>query len=500
MKCSGTKSKWYGAALLFGLLAVAVSLRGDSFWIDEGITYRVVSQGFGRCVQSLADLSAGSAQCGMPLYILLECLWVQLMGTSEWAMRASNILFILPFLVYAAKSLQKLQLSPWYMALFALNSVCLYYLNEARPYALLLSMGMMFCYYVMLADWRQPATLARMYVVFFLGMTTHMMFLFAYFAYLARCVFLWREGRLDVRLHLRTLLYFALPLLALAAYYLYVFTAAHEVHHQGASPLSGILQILYAFGGFSGLALNRNHLKDRMFSLLQGEHVALILLLVAAYAGMLVFLLGKEGKRALTKEAGLPLYQWLACFLVPLTLFFAGNILLKTRFWERHCIYLLPFMLIILCRLLQGMFACPRAVYRACAVGMVVMQLVSGGRLMLDPYYDKEDYQGVARWFAQLEEDQPYTLLYQGSDLVFDYYGWHNAYAPYGAQRADTQNTKRPINHCSAEEVRGFMQQNPGLYYLVLNETSVYDTQKLYQHFDGDVRFQHFQIVRAETP
>jgi len=500
MKCSRTNCKWYGAVLLFGLLAVMVSLRGDSFWIDEGLTYRVVSQGLGRCVQSLADLSAGSAQCGMPLYILLECIWVQLMGTSEYAMRASNILFILPFLAYAAKSLQKLKLSPWYMVLFALNSVCLYYLNEARPYALLLSMGMMFCYYVMLADLNHHAVLVKMYVVFFLGMTTHMMFLFAYFAYLARCVFLWREGRLDVRLHICVLLYFALPLLMLAAYYLYVFTAAHEVHHQGASPASSVLQILYAFGGFSGLALNRNHLKDRLFSLLQSEHVVLILLLMAAYVGMLVFLLGREGKRAVEQQEGLPLHQWLVCFLVPLAMFFAGNILLKTRFWERHCIYLLPFMLIIVCRLLQGMFACPRAVYRACAVGMVVMQLVSGGRLMLNPYYDKEDYQGVARWFARLENAQPYTLLYQGSDLIFDYYGWHDTYASYGAQQANTQNNKMAINHCSMEEVRDIMQQNPGLYYLVLNETSVYDTQKLYQHFNSDVRFQHFQIVRVQTP
>ena len=102
--------KWALATLAFGVAAVAATLRGGSIWPDEGITYSVVRLGFSDFVRSFVDFSAGSAQCGMLLYVWFEWIWAHIFGFSELALRASNVILMVPYMVYSAKCVKKLKL------------------------------------------------------------------------------------------------------------------------------------------------------------------------------------------------------------------------------------------------------------------------------------------------------------------------------------------------------------------------------------------------------
>ena len=502
MKRGSDSRKWVLAALGFGAIAVAIALRGTSIWSDEGLTYSVIRQDFSHFSRSLIDFSAGSAQCGMLLYIWMEWLWVHVFGTSELAMRAANVVFMIPYMAYAAKSLKKLNLSPWYLGLFACHSMFIFQINNVRPYVLLASMGMAFFYYAMLCDLNDRRVLAKLHLFFLLGMMTHMMFLFAFVAYLARCVVLWRRGRLDVPLQFKMLAAWLLAYALLAAYYVYVFTHAGEVDNALADPVMCIAEILYFLAGFYGLGLNRIHLRDFMFDQLAPHHVVLLGLMVAAYAGMLVYTCkGALKKRVADLEDVPGLGGLLAIFLMTLIAFFAGNIAARTLFWDRHCIWILSFALVIQCPLLDGMLRSDRKALRAFAVLMIVMQLVSTGFEMFDPYHSKDDYKGVVRWIDEArKEDEPSTLLFMGAEDVYEYYGWVGANTDGSAtQPSEAIGRSAVINCCSYQGIEKNMEAYPGVYYLVLSRLSRYDPDHVYDRYEGDTQFQSFKIVRVDT-
>lgn len=504
MKTTIQKHNRLWAVLLFGLAAIAVALRGSSLWPDEGLTYGVISVGFSDFIRSMIDLSAGSAHCGMPLYMLLEWIWIHVFGESELAMRASNVLFMIPYLVYAGKSLKKLNLSPWYMALFALNSVFLFYLNDARPYTMLLSMGMGFFYYAMLCDLNDSRVLNGMHLFFFLGMSTHMMFLFIFFAYLTRCLFLLVRRKINVRLQFMALLRFLIAYIPLAAYYLYVFTHATEVSNWRANSAMCVAQILYYMAGFGGLGLNRMLLRDFDFFALESVHVVLIALMVLAYAGMLLYLIvslfGKGGKKESVPEDAASFPVILTGFLASMLLFFAANIFIDTLFWERHCIWLLAFILILICLLLDRMFRSGMALFKIFAWLMVVMQLLSAGRAMLDPYYAKEDYKGLVSYFETLDDIEDSIVVFQGSDKVFAYYGWTGANRDgSAADMTEAVGKKLQVNHFTVDGLQSVLDAYPGTYYLVLSQKDRFDAFDVYEAYEGDTTFRGFKIVRIEA-
>ncbi|MCQ2437817.1 MAG: hypothetical protein MJ099_05425, partial [Clostridia bacterium] len=132
MKNKLSSRKWLIAAFGFALAAVLFALRGTSLWPDESITYYAVNRNASAFICGFKDFSIGSAQCGMPLYMLVEWLWTHIFGLSELAMRTSNLVLLLPYIIYSGLILKKLRLSPWYAGVFMLFSVIVFYINDAR--------------------------------------------------------------------------------------------------------------------------------------------------------------------------------------------------------------------------------------------------------------------------------------------------------------------------------------------------------------------------------
>lgn len=491
--------EWICIPLILAVVVVLLSLKCTSLWPDEGLTFRLVKRSFPYFVKSFRTLSARTAQCGMIFYQFFEWCWVQVFGLSELGMRSSNILLMIPYCVFAAKTLRKLRLSPWYMTLFMFNSLLVFYINDARPYVMTMSCGMMFFYYAMLGDLNDSRVLAKMHLSFFLGMGAHMMFLFVFFAYLFRCLVLLKKRTINVGRQIKVLLCFAPLYLPLAMYYVYVFLNASELD-KSIGAIVNVGQVLYFLGGFAGLGIDRSELREMHWYALNAKHFILIAGMMIAYIGMLAFIVKRctDRKKEQQKSDVSLLALLFAAMLIALGTFFAANILFKTRFWERHCIWVMPFVLVVTCLILHKMFKSRMRWAQAAAALMIVMQLVSSGMVALSPDQAKDDYQGLVEWFDELDEDH-YTILFQGQTTVFSYYGWKGVNKDGSASHmSEVSGKKVDITNWSRKNLNRCFEEFPDTYYLVLSEKERFDEHALYDLFEGDCQFQTFKIVRIE--
>ena len=129
------------------LLAVAAALRlyrlgQNSLWVDE--YYSLITARL-----PLADVSAaalGSEAFQSPLYFWLLHFVIGLFGDSETALRSVSVVagaITIPLLVLLVRAMgESTRVATLSAALLALNPLHLWYSQEARPYALLLCLGL----------------------------------------------------------------------------------------------------------------------------------------------------------------------------------------------------------------------------------------------------------------------------------------------------------------------------------------------------------------------
>ena len=136
MTSSGTTSKSFWRLILLVAVTVAVGLAAitrQSLWMDEG------SAAFKACLPTLKSwwqlaLRLRGSDVQMPVYMASLWGWAKLIGTSEYALRAIN----LPFLVILVLALRKVRFWP----LVCLTSpFVLYYAGELRPYTMQMAAG-----------------------------------------------------------------------------------------------------------------------------------------------------------------------------------------------------------------------------------------------------------------------------------------------------------------------------------------------------------------------
>lgn len=135
---------WLGA--LYALIAVTscvfafIGLSSDSFWADELFTMQVVDhhQGLGEVFRRvLADVHP-------PLYDFLLYGWVELVGTSEWAVRLpSAILAVLSVAIFAFGARRRLSVTAIVFACATATTSMFWYAQaqNARNYALAIAIS-----------------------------------------------------------------------------------------------------------------------------------------------------------------------------------------------------------------------------------------------------------------------------------------------------------------------------------------------------------------------
>ncbi|MCC8145881.1 MAG: hypothetical protein LIO93_05465 [Bacteroidales bacterium] len=472
------KKSNYVFPIIAVLIALTFSINKSSIWIDEMLTYQVMhGKSFSEMLSSVWN--SHNANGGMPLYFVFEWMWTQLFGYTEIGLRSLNIPFAIIYLIVSWYMICKIKAPSWFCVLFFFNPLFIYYMNEARPYIMLLCIGSIYTYLLFYRNLNDYKTLFWLHFTFLIGLLTHMMFGFIILMYLVECIRLIRLRKLDFKKHLSVLGGFAIPYIVILYHYMKVMTGAGEIGGVGgltANWKASIIQIVYYFAGFGGLGLSRNDLRSMILSQLSWIHITCILLMVFGYLTLFLYVV----KNKLWKD------KHLVAIFLPGFIAFGGfciiNILFHTRFWERHIIYLLPVLLILLCYILKSMFFSKKMIYRGGAVLIVSLTALSGMRTMFDKYYEKEDYKSVSAYIKNQKEDSIFLL--QGDSLIYNY---------YGIDFKDSQF--RMINNANVDDLNKISQEEGVPLVLVLSSRKEFDSGGLYYKLSGKDKYNSFRIV-----
>jgi hypothetical protein len=392
--------------LAIGVLAISLlNISNYSIWKDDA------ERAFVATGLSFEDMMP-SAMSGAA-YLFFLRIWAGFAGTSEWALRASNLLFTPISLLYCLKILKAKNLSPKYSLVFFMHPMYVYYMDSVSPYAMIYALGFMFVYYVFCAEgFNRISNILKINAIYLLGVFVHFIFGFIYVIYLVRLASELVKKSLVLRNHLLMLLLFSLayvPLLILIA------TNSYPVWTVSATAtVKAIILIVYCFLGFFGLGLSRDDLQALNLDHISGVHIllcvllALVLLLLVVY--LIIYRVNPIANEGLLCAA---LAAYLVVFLI---IAHIADFLLR----ERHVIPGLPLFLLIIvsgfdvlwkkAQPMDGERPPKDAVARArglvaVALSVIALLLLSSANLRYSPYYRPVDARGALAYVRELLND-----------------------------------------------------------------------------------------------
>jgi len=387
---------WWVWALA-GLVVCLLAVSADSVWIDEALTAQEAAhETVGGMWQMVLHDKGSDLQ--MPLYIFYMWGWVKLFGTGEWALRAANI----PWFVAAIAIFASAFTGPrrWAMGIVALACpFAWYYLNEARPYAIQLSAGLVV--FAALCRLSQGGTFTdrqeRAWVLaFFAGMiclcgSSLLGMIWAGAALLGAGILIpWKRMMELMRAH-RYACVFSIGLLAATGVY-YLWTLKIGARATGGKTDAWNLAFVgYELLGFGGLGPGRLEMRVNALAAFL-PYVAEL----ALYGGMVVFLCllgigqlyrGPSRRNALCLSAVISL---------PMLVLLGAGYILHFRVLERHFAPLLPVLVFVLGLGLVAAWSGRHWVSRILACGFVVLGLVSCLEVRFSVRHKKDDYRDAA--------------------------------------------------------------------------------------------------------
>jgi hypothetical protein len=136
---SSSSERWILVAV--GTLLLALGVSGESLWVDEGYSAKLAVQPtLALWASTLKSILGSEPQ--MPGYQLYLWGWTRLFGMSEWAMRFANLPWAVLFTASLAWGAERLLGVRRVWLILCLSPFLWFYMNEARPYAMMLGLSM----------------------------------------------------------------------------------------------------------------------------------------------------------------------------------------------------------------------------------------------------------------------------------------------------------------------------------------------------------------------
>jgi hypothetical protein len=332
----------------------------------------------------------------MPGYLLYLWAWARIFGIGEWALRLANVPWALLFTASLAWGAERLLNIRRAWLIICLSPFLWFYMNEARPYAMVMGVSMITTIAVVAyatnplrfphAPWWGIVSLLVLWSIHMLTIVLAPSLLL--FIYVMQTVSLKQFARKWFLPVVVTAPGFA----GLAAYYLY--TLFIGVKGMIVRPgLANLVFAIYEFLGFGGLGPPRNVLREApglhtFFPYLPTLAVGAVALVVV----LLAILLRKRNPTERRVVFGL-FISFAAGLLLTLALSYAAHF----RVLGRHMATFFPlFALLLLKGLLAG--RTPRySKTAACALALLgIAWSISDFRQRLLPSYEKDDYRDAA--------------------------------------------------------------------------------------------------------
>ena len=393
-----------GASAFVGALAIT----SQSYWTGESASL-VVAMGKNSVEAWKNAQAVGAAALQSPIHNIYLFAWNKIFGSSEWAMRASNLpWFILAQLAFLVLLRHKPKLALTACLLSALSPVVWTYLDETRPYimqyaaACWLSAGI-----VRLTTTTEPPTFslqvagAALLVLFSsspLGALWAIGFLIAF-------VWLWlhQSERMEeptptvapliglARMRWQLLLGTVL-LIVFAIYYFITWKGLDTGETMVRQFVRGLIYLTYDFFGFSGFGPGKLELRTaRISSVFQ--YVPALLPLAACITLLAAFAARQLIGRRISKIASI---AWMLALALPGAILLTSLFFMAQRPLPRQFIPALPALILTFSALIQLALASKSPLWRFSAAALPILWLGSSLNLRWHPMHAKDDYRNAA--------------------------------------------------------------------------------------------------------
>jgi hypothetical protein len=484
--------------LIFAVIAIALISAmpsTDSVWTDEAQTYHYAKQPSFEAWRSEL-VSAKESETLMPVGMFVPWVAAKVLGTSEWSMRAINILWAILALVPLLLISKQLSL-PWLPILFLVQPFLWFYSNEARPYTLQIAEGswllLSLIRYIELGErgirWIWCFVLSGVLLC-----ATSLLGVIPFFAALVVGIaVLVNRGIRPARAAWIPLVLAVPPLLLLGRYYL---SALHR--GAGASRVwpvnaSNVAFAFYELLGFTGLGPGRVALRGAA----AGGHgggimanlapylpamIALFILYCVISVGYLHYLRNKKQALYLLVPSGVVVISFVGLAILAAAAHFP--------FWGRHLAPVFPAIVLIAAVSLSSIGFRQLAI-SGLAATLCLLLLASSLQLRYADRHAKDDYRGATNRAA--------AALSSGKRVWWFADVWASRYYGLDVTIKDPQASGLPIR---PDDFSGRYQQLPPPDLIVLSKPDIYDQdsslrafiQRAGYHQSGHVQaFQFFE-------
>lgn len=440
------------------LIIAVVSITNGSLWGDE--ICRVVDPISGDLSATLKT-ALGFAQPGYMLFMLV---WTKLVGTTEYLLRCSNLLFAVLAMVYVFKIVRSRGWSIWWSILFFAHPMFVYYMNEATPYIMVYSLALAFVYHVFcVGEFHALSNIIWINGIFLLGVYIHFMFGFIIILYFVKCIMEMIRSRQTIFRHIKVMVCFSPFYLFLLWLYIRNLNGTHT-----GFGIKSVFYIIYSFLGMQGAGLSRNELRAGNFNHIQTGQI--ILLIAFAVALLLLFFTGiKEITAAIKKNKDMAV-AFIAYFIVIIVV----SVPIGFGLWERHCMTVFPVFMIFACDIFNA-YVKKKEFHKGILIVYFVLLCFSSYNIIFNYYYSCDDVKGVA---GEIRE-----RLARDDNLIVIDTARESRYYPYKDAASDPDKQYIGMADEDEEKILEYMETLKGQdVLLVLFEKNC--SKNLYRYFD----------------
>jgi uncharacterized membrane protein len=460
--------------LLVALALVPLMPSADSLWVDEAQTWRYARH---TSLSAAWDEFQGErfSETQMPLGMAAAWSWARIFGTSEFALRAPNMLYaagaILCFYLIGRK-----EDAPLLPLFFAVQPYLWFYVNEARPYALQIFGGSL----LLLAlhqVYRGNISSIRWVIAWgagalvcsassMLGAIPTLAFTVALFWELLRKHYLLGKGQLVI---------FAgttLSLLALGFYYLQTLLAGSGGSKIWSVGLQNLIFSVVEFLGFAGMLPPRQELRemaraglDHSSEVLNLWPFALPTILMAAVF-VVIGLFWVQNFRQTPR--------WVAASVAvvvgSVVLLLAASLIVGFPFWGRHLAPAFPAFVAAVGWAVTSAWRGPLPLVKVSAACLFALLLASSLMIRFSETHSKDDYRTAAA-FAHETLTRGGTVWWAADPAGASYYGLN----PSPADTAATNTDKPVVLASNVTAIQALNLPQPDL--VILSKTDIYDSR-----------------------